>query len=301
MKNFMTIAFLFNSGYCFAESVTLYNEKGVSLSYQYEKIATTDSDCPNVLFDEYHVVAKVQNTNNKAIILDDSGWLVPRLAFKGDFCTKAGQLNSEVNNYFSGLFMPHRSYGTATPNTGFGAIHTYFLDATDEFVDLPATIKILKGQPLSKPEWHFPEWKFIDVPNNQNVANTVNNANQGKNAPQSTNNAENYEKLIVGKWRFSQSSSLLNGKEIEIYDEEDACYDIFETNKRTKFNVGDCNNGEENGKWKITDNILTKYFPDFDHQYEILQLNKSILKIKTTTNENTYGKYFILKFEKVTK
>jgi hypothetical protein len=60
--------------------------------------------------------------------LDNNSWLVPRIAFVGYTCNKLGELTSEENNYFIDIFHDHRYYGTSVPNTGFGAVHPYFLD-----------------------------------------------------------------------------------------------------------------------------------------------------------------------------
>lgn len=295
MKNKLMIMLILCTTPCFAEENTLYSENGVSLSYSYEKIGTIkDQDCPNLLFDEYQAIAKVKNSNNKAIKLDNNSWLVPRIAFVGYTCNKLGELTSEENNYFAGFFMDHRYYGTHTPNTGFGAVHTYFLDPNDTFTSQPSIIRVPNGEPLAKPAWFFPEWKFIDVPNQNGSTNT------DTTPPKLTNVSTDFSKLIVGKWRFSQSSELKNGKEIEVYNEEDACFDNYQANNRVVINIGDCNNAEKSGKWIIAGNKLTTNTDGDVTNYEILRLDKSTLKLKSMVEHNV-GSYFISTFEKVSK
>lgn len=294
MKGILALMLILCATPCFAEEITLYNENGLSLSYSYEKIGTIkDPDCPDLLFDEYQASAKVQNSSNQAVTFDDTGWLVPRVAFVAYTCTKLGKLTSQQSNYFGDLFLPHRVYGTGTPNTGFAAVHPYFLDPNDKYTSAFTTIRVPSGEPLAKPDWYFPEWKFINIPN-QNVATTE------KTISQPTNTKDSYEKLIVGKWRVAQTSRLLNGKEIEVYDEEDACFVIYEANKRVTLNIGDCNNGQEIGNWSISGNILTEHTTNFNTQDEILLLNKSMMKVKSTRTANLDGSYNMAILERVT-
>ncbi|ENW95990.1 lipocalin family protein [Acinetobacter sp. NIPH 298] len=292
MKIILTLTLVLCAMPCFAEEKILYDYNGVIFGYNYEKIGTaTDIDCPDIKFDEYQIIVKVKNTNSKAIdLIEPSG----RLHFKSDYCTKAGNLQSNSAAYQIGLFSPHRHYATGTPNTNFGVVNSYFLDAKDEYSTLPNKLKVRSGDRFPEPDWIFPKWKFIDLPNKQNVVNT------GKIIPKATNLSTDYAKLIVGKWRFSQSSDLKNGKEVDIYDEEEPCFDIYETNKRIVQNIGDCEISKEDGNWTIVDNILTKVIDGDVTKYEILRLDKSTLKLKFM-KEYDDGSYFLATFERVTK
>lgn len=292
---------------CFAEEITLYNENGLSLSYNYEKIGTIkDPDCPDMLFDEYKASAKVQNSNNKAVTFDETDWLVARIAFVSYGCTKFGKLTSQQSNYFLDLFHNHHVYGTGTPNTGFGTVHPYFLDPNDIYISSFAVIRMPSGEPFPKPEWHFPEWKFINIPN-QKVA-TQNIATTNKNVSQPTNTKESYEKLIVGKWKHTQTSSLINGKErvdpyVDKIIKQRSCFDIYEANKNYTGGIGDCSDTENIGKWSIYNNILSYHFPPSESgylisdRYEILQLDELTLKIKTTNSDD--GKLTIFTYQRV--
>jgi len=302
MKGILALMLILCATPCFAEEITLYNENGLSLSYSYEKIGTIkDPDCPDLLFDEYQASAKVQNSNNQAVTFDDTGWLVPRVAFVAYTCTKLGKLTSQQSNYFGDLFLPHRVYGTGTPNTGFAAVHPYFLDPNDKYTSAFTTIRVPSREPLAKPDWYFPEWKFINIPN-QNIATT------NKNVSQPTNTKESYEKLIVGKWKHTQTSSLINGKEridpyVDKIIKQSSCFDIYEANKNYTGGIGDCSDTEIIGKWSIYNNILSYHFPPSESgylisdRYEILQLDELTLKIKTTNSDD--GKLTIFTYQRV--
>ncbi|MCU4491319.1 hypothetical protein KTI63_02410 [Acinetobacter guillouiae] len=275
MKKTLTLSLVMFTSPCFAEEVTLYNENGVSLSYSYEKIGTIkDQDCPDLLFDEYQVSAKVQNSNNKAIKLDDKSWFVHRIAFKSYICNKLGQLTSGVSNYFPGIFLDHRRYFTQTPNTGFGAVHSYFLDPKDVDTSLPTVIRVPNGEPLAKPEWYFPEWIFFDVPN-QNVA-PKNITTTNKTVTQPTNTKESYEKLIVGKW----GSKL-----------EDSLHEFIVDGTGFKSSLEPSYIPRSAFKWSISNNVLTLVFPpdrfsksDFIVKYKILKIDKNKLAILFEAN-----------------
>jgi hypothetical protein len=68
MKNKLMIMLILCTTPCFAEENTLYSENGVSLVIAIKNRTIKDQDCPNLLFDEYQAVARIQNTNNKAKI-----------------------------------------------------------------------------------------------------------------------------------------------------------------------------------------------------------------------------------------
>lgn len=297
MEKLLTAVLLLTSGYCFGESITVYSKNGVSLSYKYEKTGTsTDNHCPNVVFDHYQVSAKVQNINNQAIAFDHTDWLNPRINFLSSYCTKEGNIFSDQTISFTQIFSNRHVYATSMPNTGFGAVHPYFLDPKEEYTTLSNSVQVPHGTSLPKPEWYFPAWKFIDVPNQQTIATT------SKAKSQSINTKDSYENLIVGKWRVAQSYFLQNGKEVykEVYIEggDYTCFDLYEANKKVVVNVGSCVTNEESGRWVISNNTFTHDFNGFFIKYEILQLDKSILKIKDLTDYNT-GRYSVFTYEKV--
>ncbi|MEX8082462.1 lipocalin family protein [Acinetobacter baumannii] len=270
MKRILTLTTALCTAPCFAEEVTLYNQNGVTFGYEYIKVGTSvDKDCPNITFDEYQITPKVENANNKAIKLNNADG---SLRFKNDGCTRGGALESNTISYDLGVFLSHRSYATVTPNTGFGAAHLYFLDANDKYIDSKHNVKVISGNPFPEPTWSFPKWSFIDVPGKNPV---------DKNATKSPNSKESFEKLIVGKWKFV-SSYYIQGKESSQSEADSICFDIYKPNNQANYNVGDCNNGQENGKWTITGNKLTNSYSDFDVRFEILQLDKLTLKIKHT-------------------
>ena len=290
MKTILASTILMCTMSCFAQERTLYDENGLTFGYKYEKIGTTtDNDCPNVVFDEYQIIAKVENKNSKAINLNA---LDGRLRFSNDVCTKTGNLQSNVVSYESTLFLPHHSYGTATPNTGFAAAHTYFLDPHDEYATTPSTIKVVSGNSFPEPEWNFPKWSFVNI-------TSINDSDNNQHIPLKNNT--NYKKLIIGKWLYSQSSTLKQGKEIDIYSEEDACFDSFLANNQMMINIGDCNNGQEAGKWSLTGNILQEETTKYGKvNYEILDLDNSILKLKLTEGRSD-GSFSVLTYKRAVK
>lgn len=198
-------------------------------------------------------------------------------------------------------------------------------------------IRVPNGEPLAKPAWFFPEWKFIDVPQNKNIPtvnvlktppksnntsnNVTNNIQTIQGTPSSVNNASNkntisntdsiknnqqqsfskpnYEKLITGKWRLAHLTGFTNdGVELVSPKLGENCFLIFDAIKHESFNAGDCANNYID-KWEIVGKTLIINEGDKNLEYEILQLDNSILKTKLIRNHD-YG-YILHTYERVNR
>lgn len=287
-KELSTLTLLFSSMSCFGGEATLYNEKGVTFSYKYEKIASSvDGACPDIEFDEYRVSAKVENSNGKAIDAAPGvagGISSGKLAFNSYYCA-SGALQSNQTLYGDGVFMLHRSYGAKNINNpNFGVVISYFLDANDQYVTSNydrgfANMKIPKGTPFPKPvSWNFPKWVFIDVPQRSGSAK----AEQSAKRPTS-----DYASLIVGKWcriRLQNSSGV---------DMKDRCSlnDWMEVTSSGKWVNGSGNRSDvnDNNQWSIVDSVVHRKTPYGSGEKQILELDKSKLILKTESKDGWWA------------
>jgi hypothetical protein len=287
MKKIILLILLMNTAFCFGQEwIVLYDEKGVSLSYRYEKVGEkVEKDCPNTKLDVYHIATKVENHNDKAI--DLNGGMPTGLDFYGDMCNKGGGVGRMWFMSRSEIFMPHRSYGTSTPNTGFGAVHNYFLDANDEYIS-PSTlseITVRHGESFPEPKWKFPSWHFIDVPQKGKKNNS-----DGIKTP--VNNTENYSKLILGKWVLVETTSVSDGEKPYSQVDNPPCQnEVYEAGGSYLHDVNGCGTGPSNGSWSISGKILfqTIYQDNSSWKYEILTLDKTSLILKNNWEKGGYA------------
>jgi hypothetical protein len=114
----------------------------------------------------------------------------------------------------------------------------------------------------------------------------------------SCSNDDNNSASIEGKWEQFQEGTIINGQEILVeIAETSACgkdyLELVQGGLLNDFSFGnsasDCTTPIETGIWTKNDNKLNiKYTSDAVRDYEILELTKTILKIKETDQDGVY-------------
>ena len=105
------------------------------------------------------------------------------------------------------------------------------------------------------------------------------------------NGNQDNTQLIVGKWEFFQVSETTDGSEqLEAYEHYANCgkdnieffgNGTFEDNY-FEFSSSQCHSYSETGTWSINGNTMTTSYGNGDSTLQIITLDQSVLKVKST-------------------